>query len=150
MVQWFPLLSSICLIFAIMASENNKYIVITLTKDVRHFLGCLSALVAAHRIFGSSCWIFCCRVQTLVTVCGFSSCVWCVVCGVWRVACGLWLSCSMACRILVPRTRLSPHPLHLKADSSPLDHQGSPDVRFLYRKVYTIEIKLKRLTSIKI
>ena len=39
MVQWFPLLSSIGLIFAIMASENNKYIVITLTKDVRHFLG---------------------------------------------------------------------------------------------------------------
>ena len=73
-----------------------------------------------------------------------------MACGVWRVAYGVWLSCSMACRILVPLTWLSPHPLHRKADSSPLNHQGSPDVRFLYRKVYTIEINLKRLTSVKI
>ena len=57
-----------------------------------------------------------------------------VVCGTWAFSlrrtssvvgvCGL--SCPAACGILVPDQGLKPHPLHWKADSLPLDHQGSP------------------------
>ena len=129
-----------------MASENNKYIVITLTKDVRHFWELPQFLSCSTE---DHCFIM---LGLSLQCADYSQHAGSVVvaCGVWRVACGVWLSCSMACRILVPRTRFNPHPLHRKADSSPLDHQGSPDVRSLYRKVYTIEINLKRLKSIKI
>ena len=46
----------------------------------------------------------------------------------------MWLSCSVTCGILVPQPGISPHPLHCKADSSPLDHQGIPF--FIFVKVY--------------
>lgn len=36
------------------------------------------------------------------------------------------LSCSAACGILFPNQGLNLHPLYCKADSLPLDHQGSP------------------------
>ena len=36
------------------------------------------------------------------------------------------LNCPMACRILVPRPGIEPGPPVLRAQSYPLDHQGSP------------------------
>ena len=46
--------------------------------------------------------------------------------GLWSEgeACGL--GCPAACGVLVPIQRSKPHPLHWKANSQPLDHQGSP------------------------
>ena len=43
------------------------------------------------------------------------------------------LYCPKACRILVPQRGMDPEscPLHWKADSLPLDHQGSPFILFL-------------------
>ena len=40
------------------------------------------------------------------------------------------LSCPVAWGILVPSQGSNPHPQHWKADSSPLDHQGSPSENF--------------------
>ena len=41
-------------------------------------------------------------------------------CGICR------LTCPTAFEILVPSLGIEPRPLHWKADSQPLDHQGSP------------------------
>ena len=51
------------------------------------------------------------------------------LCWVFTVAQGL--SCLAACGILVPRPRIEPTSLHCKADSEPLEHQGSPPLWFL-------------------
>ena len=40
------------------------------------------------------------------------------------------LSCPVAWGVLVPSQGSNPHPQHWKADSSPLDHQGSPSENF--------------------
>lgn len=42
------------------------------------------------------------------------------------------LSCSMAGEMLIPQLRQTPHPLHCKVDSYPLDHQGKYPLHFLY------------------
>ena len=47
-------------------------------------------------------------------------------CGVGSVVAAHGLSCPTACGILVPLQGSNPCPLHWKADSQPLDHQGSP------------------------
>ena len=39
---------------------------------------------------------------------------------------------------LFPDQGLNPHPLHWKADSLPLDHQGSPSIRFFYLHVFLL------------
>ena len=44
-------------------------------------------------------------------------------------SCGVWLSFSSVCGILVPLPGIKP--LHNKADSKPLDHQGSPKKEIL-------------------
>ena len=48
--------------------------------------------------------------------------VWCMV----SLVAVHGLSCSAACGILFPNQGLNLHPLYCKADSLPLDHQGSP------------------------
>ena len=40
------------------------------------------------------------------------------------------LSCPVTCGILVPQPVIEPSSLHWKADSYPLDHQGSPCTQY--------------------
>ena len=44
-------------------------------------------------------------------------------------------SCFTVCGILVPRPRIKPESSAWKADSSPLDHEGSPQLFFFNRAV---------------
>ena len=80
------------------------------------------SLAVACRFFSSSCGAQGSRAHGLCS------------CGVWalllRCASSIvvvrGLSCPVACGILVSQPGVELHPLHWKADSLPLDHQGSP------------------------
>ena len=78
----------------------------------------------------------------LFSSCGAQApgCMGSIVCGMWALvevrelnSCGKWaqLPCSMWDLSSLTKDR-TPCPLHCKADSLPLDHQGSPV--FLYLK----------------
>ena len=96
------------------------------------------SFVLAHRLL-SSCgvWVFSlqlCHVGSLALVvsCGFQGAwalqLWCTSSVV--VVCRL--SCPAACGSQFPNQGSNLRPLHWKADSLPLDHQGSPQCQIFF------------------
>ena len=56
------------------------------------------------------------------------------------------LGCPAACGILVPRPRIKHASLHWKADSLPLDHQGSPRLNicpYFVRNIQSLLLKTR-------
>ena len=87
--------------------------------------GKIEALFLNSSFYSKYVFIWLCQVW--VTALGLSSC------GVQAsVVMALGPSYSVACGILVPHQGSNLQPLHYKADSQPLDHQGNPPFFFFF------------------
>ena len=116
-------------------------------------------LVAARRIFVEACGILPCGAQaslqlwhagflSLVVVCGFQS-AWALQFAAHRLSSSgartqqLWRVGLVAPQHVgsqFPDKGLNPHPLHWKADSLPLDHQGSPFFLIIFKNSQNIKL----------